>query len=292
MEYNFFFTSQSLETSGGFGFTSLLDDGLLDTTSLGESNLRGSSTSNNESIVQSGSEGVALGILDGDNGKGSVVLLDVHKSSHSASVVTLGDEDHGTQVKLQDIGHLSGSDIDLDRVVNLGIRVGVSEGPSVVCDGAGDLVGSNVHLGDSAKLVLSLFSVNSVHDVTSLDVEQKAETVVRLLQFDDIHETGREVLVGADLSVNLDTTLHADLLALLAGQSILQAFAKDDGQGQTLTQLVGSLGGAGSPDSSHFADVPMVRSMEALQMLFRSASHCSRVLFQSRRMTMVISPGG
>jgi hypothetical protein len=263
---------KNLETSGDFGFTSFLDNGLLDTASLGKRNLRGSSTSNNEAVVQSGGEGVTLGILDGDDRKGSVVLLNVHKTSHSSSIVTLGDENHGTQVELDDVRHLSGSDIDLDRVVDLGIRVGVSEGPSVVGDGTGDLVGTNVDLGDSAKLVLSLFSVNSVHDVTSLGIEQQTEAIVCLLQFNNIHETGREVLVSADLSVNLDTTFHADLLALLACQSILQAFTKDDGQGQALTQLVGSLGRARGPNTPHFSDVPVGRSMEALQMFFRSAS--------------------
>ena len=255
-----------------FGFVTFLKDGLLDTTSLGKSDLWGLSTSDDEAITQSCGEGVPLGILDRDNSERSLVLLDVHHGTHSSTIVSLGDHDHGSQVEFEGIGHLSGGDVDLDGVVDLGIRVGVSDGPSVVSDGARDLVGTNVDLVDPAELVLGFFSVNSVQDVTSLSVVHKTETIVRLFQFYDIHETGRVVVVGADLSVNLDATLHANLLALLVGQGVLKALTEDNSDGQALTKLVRTSGRTTGPDTSHLLEVPVFGRMKALQMLFRSTS--------------------
>jgi len=187
--------------------------------------------------------------------------------------MTLGDHNHGSKAEFVDVRALSSGDGDLDGVVDLNIRVRVTEGASVVCDSARDLVGSNVNLVDSAKLVLSFFAVEANQDVSSLDVVHKSETIVRLRHLDDVHETSRVVGVGADLSVNLDATFHADLLAFLSGQGVLKTFTENNGNGQALTKLVRSLGGARGPDSPHLADVPMLRGMEALQVLLRSTSH-------------------
>mmetsp|Transcript_5813 Transcript_5813/g.16580 ORF Transcript_5813/g.16580 Transcript_5813/m.16580 type:complete len:214 (-) Transcript_5813:25-666(-) len=189
--------------------------------------------------------------------------------------MSLGDHNHGSQAEFENVRALSGLDRNLDGVVDLQVGVGVSKGSSVVCDGAGDLVGTNVDLVDSAELVLSLLAVESDQDVSSLDVVQETEAIVRLGHLDDIHESGGKLGVGADLSVDLDATFHADLLAFLSGQRILEAFAKNNGKGQALTELVGSLGGSGGPDTSHLADVPVLGSMEALQMLLGSTSHFS-----------------
>jgi hypothetical protein len=125
---------------------------------------------------------------------------------------------------------------------------------------------------DSAELVLGLFSVNTVQNEASLGVVHETESVVGLFQFNDIHETRGVVVVSADLSVNLDATFHTDLHAFLVGQGILESVTEDNGDGQALTELVGSLGRTGGPDTTHLSEVPMGRRIEALQMLFRSTS--------------------
>jgi hypothetical protein len=186
--------------------------------------------------------------------------------------MTLGDHDHGTQVEFEDIGHLSGLNRNLDSVVDLDIGVRVSESPSVVSDSARDLVGANIDLVDSTELGFGFFSVNSVQDIASLDVIHKTEAIVRLLQFYDIHETGGVVVVSADLSIHLDATFHADLLALLVGQGVLQAFAEDDSDRQAFTELVGTSGRTAGPDTGHLCEVPVARRMKALQVFFRSTS--------------------
>jgi len=201
------------------------------------------------------------------------VLFNVHKSTDTSAVMTLGDHNHRSKSEFENVGRLSGGDGDLDNIVDLDVGIRVSEGASVVCDSARDLVGANVNLVDSAKLVLGFLSVEADQDVSSLDVVKETVTVVGLRHLNDVHESSREVGVSADLSVNLDATFHTDLLALLSGQGILKAFTEDNTKRQALTKLVRSLGRSGSPDTAHLADVPVLRRMEALQMLFRSASH-------------------
>jgi hypothetical protein len=62
------------------------------------------------------------------------------------------------------------------------------------------------------------------------------------------------------------------LLAFLSGESVLETLAEDDGNGEALALLVGSGGGLGSPDAAHFAEVPVARRIEALEMLLWSTS--------------------
>ena len=167
-----------LDSASSFCIGTLLHDILLDSASLGKRNLGGSSTSNNEAVTQPCGEGVALAILDGNNVKGTIVLFNVHDGTHSPAIVSAGEHDQSTDIELQDIGHLSGVDRDLDGVVDLDIRVGVSDGASIVSDGNRDLVGSDVDLLDSAELVLGLFSVDAVQDEASLGVVHETESVV------------------------------------------------------------------------------------------------------------------
>lgn len=255
-----------------FGFIAFLKNSLLDSASLRKRNNRGLAASDNENITQSCGEDVALGILNSDNVEGTIVLLNVHESTNSSTVITLSGHDHGTQVEFENIGHFSGRNGDLDGIVDLDIRVGVSDSPSVVGDNAGDLVGTNEDFVDPTELELSFFSVNSVQYVTSLNVVHQTEAVVCLLQFYNIHETGREAVVGADLSVNLDATFHANLHGFFVGQRVLKALTKDDTDGQAFTELVGASGRTAGPDTSHLSEVPVPRGIEPLHMLFRSAS--------------------
>jgi len=200
------------------------------------------------------------------------VALDVLEGTDATGIVTLGKHAHGSELELDDIGHLSGGNIDLDGVIDLGIRVGVTDGPAIVGNEDGDLLGGYVNLVHAAELVRGLLAVDAVEDEAALGVEKKTEAVSRLLEFKDIHETSRVVVVGADLAVDLDATLHADLLALLVVKSVLQAVAEDNADGKALTELVGTGGRAGSPNAGHLAEVPMPGGMEPLEVLLGTAS--------------------
>jgi hypothetical protein len=262
----------SLKVSTGLSLGALLKDGLLDTTSLGKSHLWMVTHSDDEDVLQSGGEGVSLGILDCNNREGSLVFLNVHELSHTSSVTSLGDHDHGTEFELDNVRHLTSGDINLDGVIDLDIRVGVSQSASIVSDSNWDLVSGDINLGNAAELIDRFGFFDSVKDITSLCVEKETKAVARLVEFDDIHETSWVVLVSSDFSIHLDATFHANLHALLVGKCILQTITKDNGDREAFTQLVRTRGGSRSPDSAHFPEVPVLWSVEALQVLLWSAS--------------------
>lgn len=60
------------------------------------------------------------------------------------------------------------------------------------------------------------------------------------------HEASRVGAVSADLSINLNKTLHKDVLNFLSVQSILQAVAQEDDKRKTFTGLVGTSARLGS----------------------------------------------
>jgi len=183
------------------------------------------STSNDKDVGLTSGEGVALLILDGNNGEGSIVLLKVHELTDAATVMTLGDHDHGANLELVHVRHFTGGDVDLDSVVDLDVGVGVTKGASVMGDSNGNLLGGDVDLLDTAKLELSLCLLETVEDEASLGVVEQTEEIARLLKLDDVHEASGVVGISADLAINLHTTFHADLLALLPGESVLETFA-------------------------------------------------------------------
>lgn len=75
---------------------------------------------------------------------------------------------------------------------------------------------------DLAELVLSLLGLNTVHGEATLGVVDETEVLASLLDGDDVHETGRESRIGADLAVDLDETLHEDSLGLAAIEGVLE----------------------------------------------------------------------
>jgi len=250
-----------------------LKDGFLDTASLGESDLRVVSRSDDKNISLTGCEGVSLLVLDSNDVEGSIMPLKVDKLSNASSIVSLGYHDHGSHFELVDIRHLSCGDVDLNSIVDLDIRVRVTKGASVVGNGNRDLLGCDIHLLDATKLVLGLVLLNTVKHEASLGVEQKTEAIAGLLKLDNVHESSRVVEVSSDLAVNLDATLHADLLAFLSGQGVLETLTEDDSDGKALALLVRTGGGLGCPYAGHFAKVPMARRIEALEVLLGSARH-------------------
>lgn len=109
------------------------------------------------------------------------MLLNVHQLSNSPTIVSLGDHDHGTNLKLENVGHLPGGKVKLDRVIRGNIRVGVTEGTPIVCHSNRNLVLSKVSTLDLTQLVLPLSLVNPMQDKPSLGIKQQPEAIVRLL---------------------------------------------------------------------------------------------------------------
>lgn len=99
---------------------------------------------------------------------------------------------------------------------------------------------------DLAELVLCLLSGDAVDGETALGVVDQAEVLASLLDGDDVHKTGGEGSVGADLAIDLDEALLDDGLDLVTVKRILEAIAEEDDQGQRVAGLVRTSGGLGS----------------------------------------------
>jgi len=222
-----------LKSSGGVlsllsNNVSLLEDGELDTVALGEGDGRLAGTADHKHVLQTGRERVAGGISDNNNIKSTGVVLGVDNASNTSSVASLADHDGGTGLELELSDGSAGLNVDLDGIVDLDERVGVTDGAAVVGDDVGDLLGGDGTLLHTAQFPLLLLVGDAVKNVAALGIEYQAELVASLGDLDNVHETSRVVGVSAGLAVNLDQLLHADHLGLLSGKSVFKAVSQDE----------------------------------------------------------------
>ena len=264
--YGFF-----LEITTGNSLITLLNNCLLDTTSLWKSDLRVVTRSNNKDVLHPCAKGMSLGILHSCNVETSLVTLDMHELPNATNVMTLGEHDHGSEFGLEDISHLSSGNINLDGIIGLYIWVRVTDGAPIMGNYNWYLTGSDLGLHDLAKLVGLLLLGNTVKYKASLDIEKETEGITRLLKFYNVHESCRVVVVGTDLAVYPDTTFHADLDTLLTGEGVFKLVTKDDGYRKTFTFLVWSGRWLWGPYAAHLAEVPVLWCMDSLQVLLFSA---------------------
>jgi hypothetical protein len=115
-------TSQS---SGPLPVT-LLGDGELDALALGEGD-PGLLAANDEDVALTGGESVVNGILQVDNAEATIVTLTVGDDTNTAHVTTTSDHGNGASVELDEVGDLTGLEVNLDGVVDLDQRVGVAD---------------------------------------------------------------------------------------------------------------------------------------------------------------------
>ncbi len=115
-------TSQSL----GSAAVSLLGNGKLDTTALGQRD-PGLLGANDEDVVLARGEAVVNGILDVDNVETTVVALTVGDDTDTTHVTTTSNHGNGASIKLDGVGDLASGEVNLDSVVDLDQRVGVTD---------------------------------------------------------------------------------------------------------------------------------------------------------------------
>lgn len=162
----------------------------------------------------------------------------------------------------------------------------VPDGASIVSHDARNLLGSHELLYDLQKLELSVrrflntneleSSLGVVENAVAIDGSLVVVDLGVLSESNDVHETGREARIGANLTVDLNQFLHADKSDLSSVQSHLQSVTKDKDDGKALAELVRSGAGTRSPSSSHFIEHPMLRGIDAFQVFLRSAGLCIR----------------
>jgi len=267
---------------GGFGgepLVSLLGDRHADSLAFGQRHPRLGSLADREDVIQSGGEGVSGGILDVDDVEGSRMSFTVHDDAHSPQVTASGHHADIPGLELDKVGDLAGSDVDLDAVLRLDQRIRVSDGASIRGGEVGDSLGADRHLLDDAELVSGFFFADAMHLVSALDVVDESEVLSALLHLDDVHESGRVGVVGADATVDFDETLGEDLLDFRVRQRVLETIPQEERERQALAQLVGTGRRSGSVTSSQFVEHPVSGRRHALHVLTGTANHFEFFLF-------------
>mmetsp|Transcript_23202 Transcript_23202/g.43464 ORF Transcript_23202/g.43464 Transcript_23202/m.43464 type:complete len:233 (-) Transcript_23202:27-725(-) len=205
----------------------------------------------------------------------------------TASVSTLSDHRHVSNVELDAINDLVLLDIELHSVVNLDLRIRIADGASIVGNNVRDgsslsllsrvaadhALGTLSLLDDLEELELGISSVDLLEDEASLDIVEETELLVGLGNGDDIHEASRVVGVGADLHVNFDKTAHDNHSHFATGKSVLKTVAEDKTERKALAKLVRTRGRAGSPFSTKLVEHPVLGGSKPLEVLLRSACH-------------------
>ena len=197
-------------------------------------------------------------ISHSDDLEGTRVVFNVNQLTDSAGVISLGDHNSLSYLELKEVYNFVGSQVHLDGVIHSDERVGVSDGSAIVGADEGDLILGKLKLVHSAELEAGFLLRDSVEHESAFHIVQKSEEITALLDIHDIHEANRVSVVSSGLTIDLDVLLHADHLDFLARQSISKSISKDEDHRHALSQLVGTIGGSGSPDTVHLAEHPVL----------------------------------
>ena len=265
----------------GFGnlsesFVSLLNEGLGETLLGGEGDDRlGVTLSDDDTVVHSSAEGVVVSILNVSNVVRSLVDFNVLENSNTTNIVSTSDENGGTVLELEASIDITGLEVELDRVVDVDLGVGVTDGSSVMGDDVRNLVLTDSLLLDLAEFELGFLLRDLDGGEASLNVVKDSEVLSGFGDGDDVHESEGESVISTDLVVYSDVSvilILADLDALVSGKSILQSGSEENVKGETLSHLVGTSGRSGGIDTSEFGQEPVLGSEHTLHVLFGTSS--------------------
>lgn len=83
--------------------------------------------------------------------------------------------------------------------------------------------------------------------------------------------------------VDLDKTTHDNHGDLTTGKSVLQTVTEDEDNGETLTKLVRTGGGTGSPVTGKLGEHPVRGGMKPLQMFLGTTSHGEQTIEKKKQ---------
>jgi len=215
--------------------------------------------SNDKDVAQTGGKGVVNSVLDVNNIETTIVSLAVGDNTNTTHVATTGNHGDSTSVEPDEVGDLSSLKINLDGVVDTNVGVRVTDSAGIVSDEVGNTLLSELDPLDLAQLVGSLGFGDTMDGETTLGVVHETEVLTSLLDRDDVHKAGGEGRVSANLSVDLDQTLHDNCLDLTAPsistssrrgrekhksipsvKSIFQSVSDENNERHAIPQLVGT----------------------------------------------------
>ena len=259
-----------------------LKDRELDALALRELVQRGTALADDEDVLLPRHELLTRRVNRVDDVERARVLVDVRVRPYAPTVLALDDRHHATDSKLHNLCNLAGLNVQLDRVAHTKRRARVADGAAIMGHNVRHallrlrLLLNRAHLELGVSRVRDLLELEAPLDVVYHAVTVRGllvEALLRLPERHDVHETCRVLGVGADAPVDLAHALHEDLDDLAAGEGELQAVAQDADQRQALACLVRARGRLRCPLAPHFVKHPVLRRVEALQVLLRSASH-------------------
>jgi hypothetical protein len=221
----------------------LLRNGQLDTLLLGKGDPGLVTLTNDENVGHTGSELTVKGVLNVDNFETTNVAFTVDDNTNTTHVTTSSNHADVANFELDEVSDLGAVNIVTDGVVSLDQRIGVTDGATIVGDNVRDTLSTELDLANLAKLVLGLLLSDAVDGETTLNIIDETELLTSLLNGDDIHKSSRVGAVSADLAIDLDETLHKDVLDFLTVQGILQTVAQEDDERKALAGLVGTSAG-------------------------------------------------
>lgn len=273
-------------------FVSLFDESQGETLLSGEGNDGlGGSLSDDDTVLLSGGEGVAVGILNVGNVVRTVVDLDVLEDTDTTDIVSTSNEDTGSVLELEASINGAGSEVKLDGIVDADLGVRVSNGSTVMGDNVWDRVFANAFSLDLAELELGFLLGDLNGGEASLNIVEDSEVLSGLGDGDDVHESEGVSVVSTDLVVHSDVSvilIFADLKALSTGESVLQSGSEEDRHGDALSHLVGTGGRSSGVNTSEFGQEPVLGSEHALHMLFGTSS----LLFEKNKVSISVMKEG
>ena len=114
------------------------------------------------------------------------VLLTVHNNTSTTHVTATSDHDDVAGIELDVVDNFVLLKVELDGVVDLDQRIGVTDGATVVGNDMGDTLVADGDLADLEELVGRLLRGDEVDGEAALDVVEETEVLARLLDRDNI----------------------------------------------------------------------------------------------------------
>ena len=143
-----------------------------------------------------------------------------------------------------------------------------------MCYNVWNLVFAHAFSLNFAELEARLFSIDAHWLEAPLDIVQNAEVLAGFWDCDNISKAKWEAWVSSNFVVNFDISVSvaADFDRVLAGERVFQSVLQKHGQGNALSEFVGSSRWTGCINSLQFFQTPVGWSVHSLHMLSWSSS--------------------
>ena len=169
----------------------------------------------------------------------SNVFLPVYDDTHTSHVTSTGDHDEIACIKFDELGDLVLLKVELDGIVDLDQRIGVTNCATVVSNNMGDTLGTNCDSLDFEELVGCFLWCDAVDRESTLNIVEETEVLARFFDCDDIctlfniHlpqynyriertlESTGVGLISPDFSINFDQALLDNSSDFTASKGIL-----------------------------------------------------------------------